>query len=65
MQCKNHPDRPAVISCTKMGIGYCDECLETCQACTQPAGHCKHRTACVIWEQCRKHPDVRARRDRA
>jgi hypothetical protein len=37
-----------------MEIGYCQECLENCEACTDPCGYCKFRTQCVIWELCKK-----------
>jgi len=54
MQCRNHPDREAYIKCQKMEIGYCRECLENCEACTDPCTYCKFRPQCVIWEMCRK-----------
>ncbi|MBW2092248.1 MAG: hypothetical protein JRI34_09035 [Deltaproteobacteria bacterium] len=52
--CTKHPDRPSVITCFKMNFGYCQECLDTCEACTEPCGYCKHRRGCVIYELCRK-----------
>jgi len=54
MQCRYHPDREAYIQCQKMEIGYCQECLENCEACTDPCTYCKYRPQCVIWELCRK-----------
>ena len=42
------------ISHQKMEIGYCQEYLENCEACTDPCTHCKFRPQCVIWEMCRK-----------
>jgi len=54
MKCANHPERDAVVECTKLKVGYCRECLENCEACTDPCGYCKHRSQCVIWEMCRK-----------
>jgi len=61
--CKNHPDRDPVITCMKMNFGYCQECLDTCEACTDPCIYCKHRTSCVIWELCRKSDRVRQMRE--
>ncbi len=52
--CKNHPDRDAVVSCQKMDIWYCQECLDNCEACTDPCGYCKFRPQCIIWELCRR-----------
>lgn len=39
-----------------MAIGYCQECLDNCTACTDPCGYCQFRQtkACIIWELCRK-----------
>ncbi|MDZ7697850.1 MAG: hypothetical protein U5R49_13315 [Deltaproteobacteria bacterium] len=54
MQCRNHPDREARVTCQKMNIGYCLDCLENCEACTDPCGYCQFRPQCVIWETCRK-----------
>ncbi len=54
LQCRNHPEREAAIKCFKMEIGYCSECLENCEACTDPCGYCKFRQQCIIWEQCKK-----------
>jgi len=56
MPCKFHPERESYIKCEKMGIGYCLECLENCEACTAPCGHCRFRSQCIIWEKCRKSP---------
>jgi hypothetical protein len=56
MQCRNHPDREARVKCSKMETGYCAECLENCEACTDPCGYCKFRSSCVIWEQCKRSP---------
>ncbi|MBW2094020.1 MAG: hypothetical protein JRI80_03955 [Deltaproteobacteria bacterium] len=54
MQCRYHPDREAYIQCQKMGVGYCRECLENCEACTDPCTYCKYRPQCIIWELCKK-----------
>ncbi|PKN27501.1 MAG: hypothetical protein CVU64_15850 [Deltaproteobacteria bacterium HGW-Deltaproteobacteria-21] len=54
MKCRNHPDRDACTQCQKMEIGYCKDCLDKCEACTDPCGYCKFRTQCLIWELCRK-----------
>ncbi|MBI5844012.1 MAG: hypothetical protein HZB23_04995 [Deltaproteobacteria bacterium] len=54
MTCRYHPDREARVRCEKMIVGYCEECLESCEACTDPCGYCKFRSSCVIWETCRK-----------
>ncbi|MBL7178172.1 MAG: hypothetical protein ISS66_20300 [Desulfobacteraceae bacterium] len=54
MQCRYHPDRGVSVTCQKMEIGYCRECLDNCEACTDPCGYCKFRTQCIIWENCRK-----------
>jgi hypothetical protein len=56
MACKYHPDREAFIKCQKMDIGYCRECLDNCEACTDPCGYCKFRSSCVIWELCKRSP---------
>ncbi len=53
-QCKFHPGREARVRCQKMEIGYCQECLDNCEACTEPCGYCKFRTGCIIYELCRK-----------
>jgi hypothetical protein len=52
--CKYHPEREARVQCQKMGIGYCQECLDDCEACTEPCGYCKFRDSCIIYELCRK-----------
>jgi hypothetical protein len=54
MKCRYHPDREAKVVCQKMGMGYCRECLDNCEACTDPCTYCKFRQACIIWELCRK-----------
>jgi len=54
MDCKYHPGREAFVQCQKMMIGYCQECLENCEACTDPCTYCKFRGQCIIWEMCRK-----------
>ena len=56
MNCFHHLDREARTICQKMAIGYCQECLDNCMACTDPCGHCGFRQskACIIWELCRK-----------
>ena len=61
--CKNHPDREAAIHCMKMGISYCQDCLDNCEACTDPCGYCQWRPQCVIWELCRKS-EARYERER-
>ncbi len=58
--CRFHPEREAVVTCNKQEYGYCQECLDSCQACTDPELYCRHRTYCFIWEMCRKQ--VRARK---
>lgn len=52
--CRYHPDAEAKVFCGKHEWGYCEECLASCMACTDPELYCRHRTACVIWELCRK-----------
>ena len=54
MQCRYHPGREVSVTCQKTEIGYCQECLDNCKACTEPCGYCKFRTQCIIWEKCRK-----------
>ena len=54
MKCLFHADREAYVKCQKMEIGYCRECLENCEACTDPCGYCKFRPQCLIWEVCKK-----------
>lgn len=51
--CRFHPDRPAVVRCNKYEYSYCEECVESCDACTDPELYCQHRTQCFIWEVCR------------
>ena len=53
MKCRFHPDREARVTCQKMETGYCQECLETIETCTDPSGYCKFRPQCIIWERCR------------
>ena len=57
--CKHHPEREARVVCQKMDIGYCAECLDNCEACTDPCGYCKFRTGCIIYELCRKSDKAR------
>jgi len=54
MQCRYHPDREARVICQKMGVGYCQECLDNCEACADPCVYCKFRSSCIIWELCKK-----------
>ncbi|MBN2034161.1 MAG: hypothetical protein JW836_12865 [Deltaproteobacteria bacterium] len=54
MKCLFHPDRDAAVKCNKMDVGYCRECLDRCEACTDPCGYCKFRNQCIIWEICKK-----------
>jgi hypothetical protein len=54
MKCLYHPDRVAAVTCDKMSVGYCRECLDQCEACTDPCGYCKFRKQCIIWELCKK-----------
>ncbi|HDL90302.1 MAG TPA: hypothetical protein ENG14_05305 [Thermodesulforhabdus norvegica] len=54
MKCRFHPDREAVVICEKFNYGYCSECLDRCDACTDPDLYCRHRSYCIIWERCRK-----------
>ncbi|MGD8562221.1 MAG: hypothetical protein PVG03_06795 [Desulfarculaceae bacterium] len=54
MNCRNHPDREVRVTCQKMNIGYCQDCLDNCEACTDPCGYCKFRPQCIIWELCRR-----------
>jgi hypothetical protein len=35
-------------------MGYSPECLDNCEACTDPCTYCKFRQAWVIWELCGK-----------
>jgi len=28
MKCRFHPDREAKVTCQKMDLGYCQECLD-------------------------------------
>ncbi len=64
MHCRFHPDREARIHCQKMDYYYCDQCLENCQACTDPCAYCKFRQGCVIWELCRKEAKKRCQEQR-
>ncbi|MCF8131244.1 MAG: hypothetical protein K9N10_22255 [Deltaproteobacteria bacterium] len=54
MQCRNHPERDAVIPCQKHLTGYCAECLDMGISCTDPSIYCKFRPQCVIWEMGRE-----------
>ncbi|MBN1102803.1 MAG: hypothetical protein JXL84_05230 [Deltaproteobacteria bacterium] len=54
MKCRFHPERDASVICDKMGVGYCQECLDECEACTDPCGYCTSRPRCLIWALCRK-----------
>jgi hypothetical protein len=63
--CKHHPERPARVVCQKMGLGYCQECLDGCQACTDPCGYCKFRSGCIIYELCRKSDKARELKEAA
>lgn len=62
--CRFHPERPAVVRCNKYEYHYCRECVEACDACTDPNLFCQHRTQCFIWEVCRGEIK-RRRRDAA
>ena len=53
-KCRFHPEEEARVYCNKFEYGYCQECLESCSACSDPELYCRHRTYCVIWELCRK-----------
>lgn len=55
MKCRFHPDREARVTCQKMETGYCQECLDTIDACTDPTEYCKFRPQCIIWEFGRAH----------
>jgi hypothetical protein len=61
-KCRYHPDRSSRVRCMKYGYDYCQECLESCDSCTDPELYCTYRTQCVIWEVCRK--TIRARKSR-
>jgi len=58
--CRFHPDRPALVRCNKYEYSYCEECVESCNACTDPELYCQHRTQCFIWEMCRS--EIKRRR---
>ncbi|MFI5331687.1 MAG: hypothetical protein ACHQ2F_11765 [Desulfobaccales bacterium] len=49
--------------CQKHEVGYCQECLDACRACTDPCLYCKFRPGCVIWELCRKEAKKRCREE--
>lgn len=53
-KCRFHPEQEAKFVCNKYEYGYCEECLKSCKACTDPSLYCQHRTYCFIWELCRK-----------
>lgn len=52
--CRFHPDRNTMVYCSKHEWGYCEECLASCRACTDPELYCRYRTSCIIWEMCRE-----------
>ena len=52
--CRFHPDREGVLYCEKCEHGYCEKCLAKGVICSDPELYCKHRTHCVIWENCRE-----------
>jgi len=54
MKCRYHPERDSCVTFQKMEIGYCQECLDNCEACTEPCTYCKYRSSCIIWELRRK-----------
>lgn len=58
--CRFHPDRPAMVRCNKYEYSYCQECVESCDACTDPNLYCQHRNQCFIWEVCRR--EIKRRR---
>jgi hypothetical protein len=64
VQCRNHPDREARVVCQKMNVGYCQECLDNCESCTDPTGYCKFRSACMTWELCKKTVKQRLREEK-
>jgi hypothetical protein len=64
MQCRFHGEREAYVICQKMETGYCKECLDACEACTDPCTYCKFRPQCLIWELCR-NSDKRRRLEEA
>ena len=59
-RCRFHPEVAAIVFCNKLEYGYCETCLESCVACSDPELYCRHRTSCIIWEHCRK--TVKARK---
>ncbi|MBC7358093.1 MAG: hypothetical protein H5U10_06115 [Desulfacinum sp.] len=60
-RCRFHPEREAVVRCEKYLYGYCQECVDACDACTDPELYCRHRQACMIWELCRREIKKRRR----
>ena len=63
--CRFHPERAADVVCQKHEVGYCQECLDACRACTDPCLYCKFRPGCFIWELCRKEARKRCREESA
>ena len=63
--CRFHPERAAYVVCQKHEVGYCQECLDACRACTDPCLYCKFRPGCVIWELCRKEARKRCQENEA
>lgn len=61
--CRFHPGRPAVVRCNKYAYHYCQECVDACDACTDPNLYCQYRTQCFIWEMCRG--EIKRRRKEA
>lgn len=53
-KCRHHADREGVLYCDKCEYGYCEECLAEGVICNDPELYCKHRTHCIIWENCRE-----------
>jgi hypothetical protein len=60
-KCRFHPERDSCVYCQKHELGYCQECLDACRACTDPCLYCKFRQGCVIWELCRKEAKKRCK----
>jgi hypothetical protein len=58
-RCRFHPEVAARFICNKFEYAYCETCLESCRACTDPELYCRHRSACIIWELCRKRVSKR------
>ncbi len=49
--CRFHPQRPAMVNCSKHGMGLCAQCLEEKPHCPDPEIYCKFRPQCVIYFQ--------------